>query len=257
MADAGGQQPAAAGPTLAERARTLVHLGRQGVLGTASRRRPGHPFASLMPYAPDERGRPLLLVSGLAVHTQNLAADPRASLLVAERGPEEDALAAGRVTLVGTAAPVDGGAVAAVRGLYLTRHPAAAAWADFGDFAFWRVEVEEAYLIAGFGSMGWIAGADYAAAHADPLADAAAGIAEHMNRDHADALLELVRALAGEPADTARMTSVDRLGFGLRLRAGDRESQTRIAFPRAVSSADETRAVLIEMLRDARRRPPA
>jgi heme iron utilization protein len=257
MADSGGQRPAAAVPTLAERARTLVHLGRQGGLATVSRRRPGHPFASLMPYAPDERGRPLLLASGLAVHTQNLAANPRASLLVAERGPEEEALAAGRVTLVGTAAPVEGEAVAAARGLYLTRHPAAAAWADFGDFAFWRVEVEEAYLIAGFGSMGWIAGADYAAAAADPLADAAAGIAEHMNRDHPDALLELARAVAGEPADAARMTSVDRLGFGLRLRAGDRESRTRVAFPREVSSPEETRAVLIEMLRDARRRPPA
>jgi len=216
MADAGGQQPAAAGPTLAERARTLVHLGRQGALATVSRRRPGHPFASLMPYAPDERGRPLLLASGLAVHTQNLAADPRASLLVAERGPEEDALAAGRVTLVGTAAPLDGAAVAAARAAYLARHPAAAAWVDFGDFAFWRVAVEEVYLVAGFGSMGWIAGADYAAARVDPLADAAADIAEHMNRDHPDALLELARALAGEPADAARMTSVDRLGFGLR-----------------------------------------
>ena len=67
MPDAGGDRPAAAVPTLVERARTLVHLGRQGALATVSRRRPGHPFASLMPYAPDERGRPLLLVSRLAV----------------------------------------------------------------------------------------------------------------------------------------------------------------------------------------------
>jgi putative heme iron utilization protein len=256
MAD-GGERPASAVPTLAERARTLVHVGRQGALATVSRRRTGHPFASLIPYAPDEHGRPLVLASGLAVHTQNLAVDSRTSLLVVERGPEADALAAGRITLVGTGAPVEGGAVAAARAAYLARHPAAAAWADFGDFAFWRVEVEEAYLIAGFGAMGWIGGADYAAARVDPLADSAADIAEHMNRDHPDALLELARALADEPADAATMTSVDRLGFGLRLRAGDRESRTRIAFPREVGSPDETRAVLIEMLRDARRRPPA
>ena len=247
----------AAAPTYAERARTLVHLGRQGALATASRRRPGHPFASVMPYAPDERGQLLLLISGLAVHTQNLHGDPRASLLVAEDAPAEAALAAGRVTLMGAAAPVAVDAVDAARAAYLARHPAAEAWVDFGDFAFWRLDVHEAYLVVGFGAMGWIDGGDYAAARPDPLADAAADIAEHMNRDHPDALVELARALVGEPADAAVMTSVDRLGFSLRLRAGDRESRARIAFPRPVTGPEETRAVLIDMLRDARRRPPA
>src|SRR5262245_3475259 len=155
-------------PSFAERARTLVHVARQGALATVSRRRAGHPFASLMPYAPDDRGRPLLLASGLAVHTQNLRADARASLLVADpragSASAQDALAAGRVTLLGAAAPVDDAARADARATYLARHPAAEAWVDFGDFAFWRLEVEEAYLVGGFGSMGWIGGADYAAA---------------------------------------------------------------------------------------------
>jgi putative heme iron utilization protein len=248
---------APAAPSYPERARTLVYLGRHGALATASRRRPGHPFASLMPYALDERGQLLLLISGMAVHTHNLQAEPRASLLVAEAAAAEDALAAGRVTLMGRAAPVAADGMVAARAAYLARHPAAAAWVDFGDFAFWRLAVDEAYLVAGFGAMGWIAGDDYTAARPDPLADAAGDIAEHMNRDHADALVELARALAGEPADAAVMTSVDRLGFGLRLRAGDRETRTRIAFPREVASAEETRAVLIDMLRDARRPPPA
>ena len=244
-------------PTYAERARTLVHVGRQGALATASRRHAGHPFASVMPYAPDAGGRLLLLISGMAVHTQNLQAEPRASVLVAEAAAAEDALAAGRVTLMGAASPVPADAVEGARAAYLARHPAAAGWVDFGDFAFWRLQVQQAYLVAGFGAMGWITGDDYAAAEPDPLADAAADIAAHMNRDHPDALVELARAVAGEPADAAVMTSVDRLGFGLRLRAGDRQSRTRVAFPREVASPEDTRAVLIEMLREARRRPSA
>ena len=76
-------------PTFSEQARTLVHLERTGTLGTLSRRHPGHPFVSVMPYAPDAGGRPLLLISGLAMHTQNLDADPRASLLIAQAGSED------------------------------------------------------------------------------------------------------------------------------------------------------------------------
>src|SRR5262245_65544357 len=87
-------------PSYAERARTLVHLARAGTLSTLSRRHPGHPFGSVMPYAPDDRGAPLLLISSMAMHTQNLEADPRASLLVTQPGWTEDPLAGGRVTLM-------------------------------------------------------------------------------------------------------------------------------------------------------------
>src|SRR5512134_3421962 len=83
-------------PTFAERARTLLHLARSGALATVSRRHPGHPFASVMPYALDARGRPLFLISTMAMHTHNLLADPRASLLVAQPGWTGDPLAAGR-----------------------------------------------------------------------------------------------------------------------------------------------------------------
>src|SRR5262249_54872299 len=94
-------------PSHAEQARTLVHLEGTGALGTLSRRHPGHPFVSVMPYAPDAHGRPLLLISRLAMHTQNLEADPRASLLVTQTGAGEDPLALARVTLMGHAARLD------------------------------------------------------------------------------------------------------------------------------------------------------
>jgi heme iron utilization protein len=100
--------------------------------------------------------------------------------------------------------------------------------------------------------MDWVTAADYAAARPDPLADVAPGIVEHMNRDHADALVEYARHFAGEPADEAAMVAIDRLGFKLRLRSGERMSSVRIAFPREVTTAAQGREVLIAMLREAR-----
>lgn len=264
-------------PTFAERARTLVDQGRTGALATVSRRRPGHPFASVMPYAPDGDGHPLLLISAMAVHTQNVAADARASLLVAEdlrprsrpapappggahadAAPgldswgETDVLAAGRVTLMGEVRRVPGAEAPAARALYLERHPMAAHWIDFGDFALWRLVVTDVYFVGGFGAMGWVDGTEYVRARPDPLAGAAAGILDHMNRDHPEALLAYARFYAQVQADEARMASVDRLGFKLRLRDGRRRFSVRIPFPREVTTAEQSREVLVEMLRRAR-----
>ncbi len=245
--------PGAPEPTFAEQARTLVHLGRTGTLGTLSRRHPGHPFVSIMPYAPDERGRPLVLISTLAMHTQNLAADPRASLLVAQ--PGDDPLALARVTLMGAARRLEAGERPAARDAYLARHPNAVHWVDFDDFAFWRLDVADVYFVGGFGAMDWLTVSGYEAARPDPLADAAPGIIEHMNRDHADALVLYARTLGGLAAEAAEMVAVDRLGFKLRVRASDGLHGCRIAFPREAASAEQCRAVLIEMLADLRSRP--
>ena len=253
-----GQGGGLAGPgapelAFAEQARTLVHLGRTGTLGTLSRRHPGHPFVSIMPYAPDERGRPLVLISTLAMHTQNLAADPRASLLVAQ--PGDDPLALARVTLMGAARRLEAGERPAARDVYLARHPNAVHWVDFDDFAFWRLDVADVYFVGGFGAMDWLTVSGYEASRPDPLADAAPGIIEHMNRDHADALVLYARMLGGLAAQAAEMVAVDRLGFKLRVRAADGLHGCRIAFPREAASAEQCRAVLIEMLADLRSRP--
>lgn len=245
--------PGAPEPTFAEQARTLVHLGRTGTLGTLSRRHPGHPFVSIMPYAPDERGRPLVLISTLAMHTQNLAADPRASLLVAQ--PGDDPLALARVTLMGAARRLETGERPLARDAYLARHPNAVHWVDFDDFAFWRLDVADVYFVGGFGAMDWLTVPGYETARPDPLADAAPGIIEHMNRDHADALVLYARVLGQLPAEAAEMVAVDRLGFKLRVRAADGLHARRIGFPRGVASAEQCRVVLIEMLADLRSRP--
>jgi heme oxygenase (biliverdin-IX-beta and delta-forming) len=242
-------------PTYAERARTLVHRARTGTLATLSRRHPGYPFASLMPYALDGIGRPLFLISAMAVHTQNLAEDSRASLFVAEPDWTGDPLAAGRITLLGAVEPVPGEARAEARAAYLARHPNASYWVDFEDFAFHRLEIADLYFVGGFAAMDWIDASAYKAARVDPLADVAAGILEHMNRDHADALVVFARSLAGAPeAEAATMVAVDRLGFRLRIRTGGRLHAERIPFPEEVATADDTRRVLIRMLQDARAR---
>jgi hypothetical protein len=253
----GGEPPSVPEPTYAERARTLAHLGRTGALATLSRKYPGHPFASVMPYALDELGQPLVLISSMAMHTQNLQGDPRASLLVTQPtapGAQEpgDPLAAARLTLLGEGRRLAGADTGTAREIYLARHPRASYWVDFDDFSFWRLDVKDVYFVGGFAAMDWVTADDYRAARPDPLADAGPGIIDHMNKDHADALIAYARHFAREAADEATMIAVDRLGFRLRLRSGERLHAVRIAFPREVRSAAESRTVLIEMLAQAR-----
>src|ERR1700682_3847181 len=114
-------EPPVPEPTFAERARTLVYLSRMGSLSTLSRKQPGFPFGSVMPYGLDEHGRPIFLISTMAMHTQNMKEDPRASLLVTQNDADagSDPLGASRLTLVGNVLPVPEVEVSAARTLYL------------------------------------------------------------------------------------------------------------------------------------------
>jgi hypothetical protein len=249
-------QPPVPEPSFAERARTLTHLGRTGSLSTLSRKQPGFPFGSVMPYGLDLRGRPIFLISTMAMHTQNLQADPRASLLVTQTDGDGDPLGASRVTLVGNVALIPEPEIAGARALYLDRYANSKYWVDFEDFAFHRMDVIDVYYVGGFGVMGWVKALDYDQARPDPLADVAAGIIEHMNADHKDALILLARINTGIEAQEASMTSVDRLGFHVRLKTADGMRGTRIAFLREVMDAKDTRKVLVEMVQRARSSVP-
>jgi putative heme iron utilization protein len=234
-------------PTKAERARTLIYARGFGTLCTNMKKLPGYPHGSIMPYAADGHGRPLFFISTIAVHTKNLLEDPRASLLVAAPEAEADPLGSARVSLFGEVRPLQEADYAAARETYLARHPETEPWIDFGDFSFFRMNVAEVYYIGGFGAMGWVIAPDYASAQVDPLADQAADVLEHMNRDHADLLVKLARA-AGEECDRAVMTGVDRYGMTVRVGA-EGGYRTRIPFPREVRNAAELRQVLTEMIR--------
>jgi heme iron utilization protein len=245
-------QPPIPEPTYSERARTLTYLGRVGSLSTLSRKQPGFPFGSVMPYALDGTANPVFLISTMAMHTQNIQADPHASLLVTQSDAEGDPLGASRVTLVGNIALVPAAEIALSRELYLARHANSKYWVDFEDFAFYRMEVVDVYYVGGFGVMGWVSAAEYYNAEPDPLADSAAGIIQHMNADHANALVLIARAFAGIESQEATMTSIDRLGFHVRMKTNEGTRGARIAFPREVRTSPEARTVLVDMVAKAR-----
>ena len=239
-------------PTYAERTRTLLHLSSVATLSTLSRKHPGFPFGSLMPYALDAAGRPLFLISNMAMHTQNIKADGRASLFITQTAASEDPLGAARATLVGNIALVPELDLLSARELYLARHENARYWVDFADFSFFRLEILDLYYVGGFGVMGWVAATDYVDAIPDPLADAAPAILSHMNADHVDAMILLARTHAALEANEAAMTSVDRLGFYLRLKTAEGMKGARINFPREAGTPADTRTLLVEMVRAAR-----
>jgi heme iron utilization protein len=251
---AASTQPAVPETTFAERVRTLLYLGRIGSLSTLSTKLPGFPFGSVMPYGLDENGHPVFLISTMAMHTQNLLADPRASLLVTQPDAGGDPLGAARVTLMGNVLTVPERDIAESRRLYLARYPNSKNWVDFKDFSFYRMDVVDVYYVGGFGVMGWLPAPEYYQAGPDPLADFATEIIQHMNSDHSNALILLARAFAGIEAQEAAMTSVDRLGFHLRLKSPDGPRGARIAFSREVGSPAEARSVLIDMVTEARQR---
>jgi putative heme iron utilization protein len=245
-------QPPVPEPSFAERARTLVYISRIGSLSTLSRKQPGFPFGSVMPYGLDEHGRPIFLISTMAMHTQNLQADPRASLLVTQDDAGSDPLGASRVTLIGNALPIPEAEVAEARQLYLARYASSKYWVDFEDFSFYRMDVVDIYYVGGFGVMGWVSASEYGRSQPDPLADSMAEIIQHMNTDHKDTLVLLARKFARIEAQEATMIVVDRLGFHLRVKTNDGVRGTRIAFLQEVNNPAETRKVLVEMVQQAR-----
>lgn len=240
--------PPGSEPSHAERTRTLLVSEKIGTLATNSQRHAGWPFASVMPYALADDGSPVFLISAMAIHTQNLLADPHASLLVMQSGSESDPLGSPRATLLGNVTKTTG----EVREAYLARHPTAKYWVDFSDFSFFKLEVTDVYFVGGFGVMGWVGGDDYRSAEADPLVDFAAGIIEHMNADHGDALRAIAKRFAGLDAQEATMVACDRLGFVVRVRTNEGMKGARIPFPEPVRSRDDARRVLVSMTKEAR-----
>ena len=251
-ASTGPSQPQLPEPTHAERVRTLVSLASVATLSTLSRRQTGYPFGSLMPYALDTEGRPIFLISNMAMHTQNLKADPRSSLFIGQLPAEGDPLGAARATLVGPTEPVPEADLPSARELYLARHENSRYWIDFAEFGLFRLQPLDLYYVGGFGVMGWVNASDYAAAPPDPLASAATGILAHMNADHETAMILLAKTGAQIEATEAAMTSVDRLGFYLRLKTADGMKGTRLNFPREVRDPQQTREALVEMVQSAR-----
>ncbi len=226
-------------------AKRLLREARSGALATLTAGS-GDPYCSLVNVATAADGAPLLLISQLAVHTRNIHADARVSLMLDERKPG-DPLEGARVMLGGIAAPADGGEA---RRRYLARHPDAAMYAGFKDFAFYRIALKGAHLVAGFGRIVDLGPEEVLTdlAGADDLVAAEAGAVAHMNEDHADTLRLYATRLLGAPDAAWRCVGCDPDGLDLQ----DGLVGLRLPFPQRVASTGALRQVLRQLADRAR-----
>jgi putative heme iron utilization protein len=235
----------------AEEARTLLASTTVGALGTLSE--DGSPWASLVAFATLADGTPVLMISTLAEHGQNLGRDQRASLMVAHPGDELDQLAHGRVTISGIAERAQGDLAEAARAAYLAAIPAANAYERFGDFDLWVLRPDRVRWVGGYGRMDFVDPEGVATAEPDPSAPEAVRAVNHLNEDHADALLAMARVLGGYPdALAATCTSIDRYGLDLRIEGPRGVSPTRVGFEETVTEAGGLRAATVALARKAR-----
>ncbi len=240
----------AAAPKPAAEARLLVRRSMTAALATLDQAT-AHPYASLVLVATMPGGAPLLLISQLARHTRNLTAEPRASLLFDGTGRSADPLAGGRVTLIGRMVTES---AEAARRRFLARHPSAETYVDFADFAFYRLDVERAHYVGGFGRIVELPAAEVLTSteSAEALLAAEAEIVAHMNMDHADAVGLYATNLAGESQGPWRMAGID--PDGADLIAGARAA--RLVFPSSIATPGQARRMLADLAHAARGSSP-
>jgi heme iron utilization protein len=227
--------------------KSLLRRSRQGALATlmvAS----GGPYCSLVNVASHPDGSPILLISRLALHTKNLLADARVSLMLDER-VEGDPLEGSRIMLSGRAEEVTSGRQA-LRARYLNAHPTAEVFVDFKDFSFFRIAPSGTHLVAGFGRILDLKPAQFLTdiSDADDLLEAEQGAVEHMNADHLEALGLYATRLLGASAANWRCCGID--PEGIDLQADNRT--LRLDFPERVTSAAALRKMLVRLAEQAR-----
>jgi len=229
-------------------AKSLLRKSRQGALATLMAQN-GDPYCSLVNVASAPDGAPILLISRLAVHTKNILADSRVSLMLDERAPG-DPLEGARVMLAGRAEEADDDDRKVWRRRYLNAHPSAEAFVDFKDFSFFCIRPSGAHLVAGFGRIIDLKPEQFLTEIGDAAAllEAEQGAVEHMNEDHRDAMnLYATRLLGAKSADW-RCTGCDPEGFD--LQAGS--VALRLDFPARVATPGDLRKVLVKLAEEAR-----
>jgi len=226
-------------------ARNLLRRARLGSLATLEPGT-GAPLASRVSVATAQTGDPTFLISRLSAHFGALEADPRCSLLLGEVG-RGDPLAHPRMTVIGQAVQSAGETRRALRARFLARHPKAALYADFGDFAFWRLTIERVSLNGGFGKAYEMGRADLCTAPLPELEALEPEAVEHMNADHLDAI-QLYAAESGAGGDGWTLATLDPAGMDL-IRG---DEVARFRFDPPLKSAEELRPRLAAAARRAR-----
>ena len=238
----GGEPPADFDPVALSR--ETLRRGRTGALATLDPG--GHPLATLINVATDSDGTPIFLTSRLSLHTRNLEADPRASILFATFGKGDPLAASARVSVVGRAERTE---EPRIRRRFLARHPKAALYADFPDFSFFRLAVEGIHANGGFAraGQGAIDGVLLDLSGAEALVEAEEGAVAHMNADHVDALSLYATRLLGRPEGPWRAGGLD--PEGLDLVCG--EETARLVFPERVCDGASLRRILVTLAAEA------
>ncbi len=230
--------------------RSLLRRSRQGALATLMAGS-GDPYCSLVNLASHPDASPILLISRLALHTKNILADGRVSLMLDERAAG-DPLEGARIMLAGRAEEAAGEAAEILRRRYLNAHPSAEAFVDFKDFSFFRIVPSGAHLVAGFGRIIDLKPVQFLTdiSDAGELLEAEQGAIEHMNEDHRETMnLYATKLLGAEPADWT-CTGCD--PDGMEMRAGT--ITLRLDFPERVTSGGALRKMLVQLAGEARAR---
>lgn len=228
-------------------AKSLLRRSRQGALATLMPGS-GDPYCSLVNLASHPDGSPILLISRLAVHTRNILADSRVSLMLDERAAG-DPLEGARIMLSGRAEQAEDERDLLQR-RYLNAHPAAEAFVSFKDFAFFRIRPAGTHLVAGFGRIVDLKPEQFLTdlAGAEDLLAAEEGAVEHMNADHRAAMRLYATRLLGAPAGDWRCTGCDPEGIDMQ----DGQTTLRLDFPERVADGTALRKMLVRLVGEAR-----
>lgn len=243
--------------TPGEEARTVVHGASVGSLASLSD--DGTPWASIITFGATDVGEPVLVVSTMAEHGRNLAREPKASIAIAEPVPEgEDPLDRARITLAGHVIVPTGDEADAALDAHARHYPHARGYATYADFTTYVLRVDRVRWVGGFARMATVEAADYATAAVDPTAPGAAYARQHLNDDHADALLLWAQTVGGyADATEATVEAIDRYGADLRVQTPRGQAPVRVGFAEVAQSPGDLRAATVELTQRARAWAPA
>ncbi len=231
-------------------AKSLLRRSRQGALATLMTGT-GAPYCSLAAVASHSDGSPILLISHLAVHTRNILADARVSLMLDERAPG-DPLEGARIMLVGKAEQAAESELELVRRRYLNAHPSAEAFVSFADFSFFRIRPAWTHLVAGFGRILDLKAARFLTdiSGAEALVEAEPGIIDHMNTDHRDTMNLYATKLLGASEGDWRCSGCD--PEGIDMQSG--QTVLRLEFPERATTPGDLRKMLVRLADEARQK---
>ncbi|KAM7500310.1 hypothetical protein LguiA_024724 [Lonicera macranthoides] len=248
------QEKAARLPSI-EETRTVLDHSLRGMLSTFSQKYEGYPSGSMVDFACDAYGSPILAVSSLAVHTKNLSANPKCSLLVGKDPEDRSDLF---ITVHGDAISVPEKDRESIRTAYLAKHPDAF-WVDFGDFQFMRIEPKVVRFVSGVATAllgsGEFTKEEFQAAKVDPIYQFSKPITSHMNRDHGEDTRLIVQHSLSIPVDSACMLDLDSLGFNVKAVCQGSTLKLRIPFPRRAADRKDVKTLIVEMLQAAKATP--